>query len=219
MSQFHTAVCRRGWLALVAVVTLVTTRAPAQEDDTRFSATLRPEQWTDTGLNKLTVDNVAVIDALVRADKSASEYRNNNIGTTRFSQRRNEHERTTSGLYLLTAEQIQKLDDLVALRVARPTAQFDTSVPTPRLTMEPIVAAARSNPIHGAFSLTYGGGKGGSFYGGDATFIYENPVHHLSLLFNYSEYHGKGYDPLIYPSYPGAAIYPYRPVPELLPEH
>jgi len=176
---------------------------------------LRPEQWTETGLNQLTSDNIAVIDALVRADKAASEYRHNNVRSTRFSQRRNEHERTISGLYLLTTAQIQRLDDLVAVRIIPPTAQLEASIPSPRLTVEPVMAGARPPEIHGQFSLTYGWGKGGSTRGADATMVYDDPAHHFSLLFNYSDYRGKGYYPLIYP---GAGIYPYYRPPELLPE-
>ena len=206
MSLLDYAAIRRALSAVGMVLTLVASPVRAQDDDLRFSATLRPEQWAEIGLNKLTTDNVAVIDALVRADKTTSEYRNNNIATTRFSQRRNEHERTISGLYVLTPEQLQKLDDFVALRLAPPTAQLEAPVPSPRLTMENTMAAPRGPEIHGSFSLTYGGGKGGSFRGGNSTFTYDDPAHGFSLLFSYSEYKGKGYYPLIYP---GAGLYPY----------
>jgi hypothetical protein len=206
MSLLDYAAVRRALSAVGIVLALAAIPLRAQDDDLRFSATLRPEQWTEIGLNKLTTDNVAVIDALVRADKTASEYRNNNIASTRFSQRRNEHERTISGLYVLTPEQLQKLDDFVALRLAPPTAQLETPVPAPRLTMENTMATPRGPEIHGSFSLTYGGGKGGSFRGANSTFTYDDPAHGFSMLFSYSEYKGKGYYPLIYP---GAGLYPY----------
>ncbi len=219
MSLLDFAVGRRAVLVLAVFLALAASRAWAQDDDVRFSATLRPEQWTETGLNKLTTDNVAVIDALVRADKTTSEYRNNNIASTRFTERRNEHERTISGLYLLTPEQLKKLDDFVALRLAPPTAQLETTAPSPRLAMEPTVTPPRGPELHGSFSLMYGWGKGGSTRGTNSTFTYDDPTHGFSLLFSYSEYKGKGYSPLLYPT-SGFYPYPYpyyRPFPEVIP--
>jgi hypothetical protein len=214
MSLHHPAFGHRAMFALGAILALVTAPGRAATDDPRFSSTLRPAQWTESGLNKLTTDNVAVIDALVRVDKAASEYRNNNIGSTRFSERRTEHERTISGLYLLTPAQVEKLDQLVAFRVARPMAQFDTSIPAPRLNLENVTVPNRPPEIHGSVSLTYGWGKGGSVRGADSVFTYDDPARRFSLLFGYSEYRGKGDIPLYYP---GDIYYRNRPVLEVPP--
>ncbi|MSU70474.1 MAG: hypothetical protein EXS39_06820 [Opitutaceae bacterium] len=188
------------FVVLGGFVALAAAPGRAAPDDPRFSALLRPEQWIETGLAQFTADNVAVIDALVRVDQAARDFRNNIIGSTHFSQRRTAHERSIAGLDRLTPTQLEKLDNILAQHLARPQVPFDAALPCPRLIVEPLLTPSRPPEIHGEFSLTYGWGKGGSVRGGEAVFTYDDPAHRFSLLFGYSEYHGNGYVPFYYPA-------------------
>jgi hypothetical protein len=191
---------------------LLTAPAARAEEDVRFSATLTPEQRVSAGLNQLTVDNIAVIDGLVRQDLAASKFKDNAVDHTRFSQRRTARERDIAGLDRLTPPQLTQLDDLVGLRIDGPPP-----IPLARITSTSSNAVKPDLPthkldIHGEISFTYGTGKGGSFTGGDLVLTYDDPAGRYSVLVGYSEYQGKGVAPCFYPGYGY-----YRPYPGVIP--
>jgi hypothetical protein len=185
-------------------------------ESSRFTDSLTAQQRTELGLNGLSSDNVAVINALVRQDESTVQLRNNNVRSTRFSQRRTEHERTIAGLDQLKPEQIAKLDELIGQRFApAPSPLLESAMVPSALSVSSVEnnSAPRRPEIHGSFSLTYGWGKGGSVMGGDATLMYEDPDHRYSVLFNYSQYRGKGFVPGLYPG-DFYSPYSFRPLPD-----
>lgn len=196
----------------------------ADEAEPRFSSTLSPSQRAETGLDQLSTDNIAVIDALVRLDAAnATRLVRNNIRTTRFSERRTVHERDIAGLDHLTPEQVKKLDQFVALRIPAPPSDADLAYSSVRLdTTTPVAVVKKPGPeIHGSFSLTYGWSKYGSTRGGDANVTYVDPRKRYSVTVGYSEYHGNGLAPYPYTTSPYLSPYsalnrydpypPYRP--------
>ncbi len=189
--------------------------------DLRFSATLSPDLRDRTGLSHLSVDNVAVIDGLVRQDEAASKFKDNDVDHTRFSQRRTSRERAISGLDRLTAAQVNLLDDLVGQRIsgippaATPVAAYITSSSgsATGTAVKPNLPAQKLD-IHGEIGYTYGWGKGGSVSGGDIVLTYDDPAGRYSVLVGYSEYHGKGLAPCFYSGFgPFSGYGPYAPPP------
>jgi hypothetical protein len=182
------------------------------QDDVRFSATLTPDQREATGLAHLSADNVAVIDGLVRQDEAASKFKNNNVDHTRFSARRTDRERDIAGLNQLTPAQLTRLDGLAGLRISGPALVPGATIVSTTGTAVQSPTAGRKLDIHGEVSFTYGWGKGGSVSGGGIVLTYDDPEGRYSVLFGYSEYHGKGLLPCYYPGYG-----PYRSYPGAMP--
>jgi hypothetical protein len=209
------------WLTAVLVCALA---APASraDDDVRFSATLSPAQRAETGLDRLTTDNVAVIDALVRLDIAATRFRDNNIRSTRFSQRRTAHERDIAGLDHLSQDQLAKLDAIVALRIPAPALPPDASLAYAGVSLDTSTVPSpdrRPAPeIHGSFSLTYGWSKAGSVRGADSVITYVDPTRGFSLTVGYSQYRGTGLAPYPYLGADNLYTPAYRPIPAITPD-
>lgn len=215
----------RHLLLVLGLTCLVAGSVPAaraaDETEPRFSSTLSPTQRAETGLDRLTTDNVAVIDALVRIDTAAVvRVARNNIRTTRFSERRTAHERDIAGLDQLAPEQLRKLDQFVALRIPAPPTDADLAYASVRLdSTTPVPTVKKPSPeIHGSVSLTYGWSKYGSIRGGETNVTYVDPRKRYSVTVGYSEYRGNGLAPYPYGSpylspYSAANRYypPYRP--------
>jgi hypothetical protein len=174
----------------------------------------------ETGLDQLTSDNVAVIDALVRLDTvAATRLLHSTIRSTRFSQRRTEHERDIAGFVRLNDEQLAKLDQFVALRIPAPPLPLTADLPYASIGFEapPVFNKRPAVELHGSFSLTYGWTKGGSVRGADTTVTMIDPKHRFALTVGYSEYHGKGLAPYASPA-DGTYSPFYRPLPVIIPE-
>ena len=181
---------------LLAFVALVSLALGADATEPRFSQVLGKDDRESAGLGRLSSDEVAVIDALVRRDTIT---RLNATPTTRlaaeFSQRLTAGERQTAGLGKLTPAEVAQLDGLVDrhqnARLARtllaPPVYLSRSAPV-RTT-----ETKREREIHGTFSLSYGVGSGGySEKSGSATFTLEDPAKGYSVTVGYSETHTKG---------------------------
>lgn len=172
--------------------------------DVRFSATLTPDLRDRTGLSKLTADNVAVIDGLVRQDEAASKFKDNNVDHTRFSQRRTPREREISGLDQLSDTQVAVLDNLVRQRITGTSPITDAiagTVTGPAIStgVRPVVSDKKLN-IHGEVGFTYGWGNGGNFSGGDIVLTQTDPDGRYSVLVGYSQYKSDGPLPWFYPA-------------------
>jgi len=198
----------------LALGLLATFAVPAgrAEDDVRFSATLTPAQRERAGLNRLTADNIAIIDGLVRQDIAASKFKDNEVERTRFSQRRTARERDIAGLDRLSPAQLTELDNLTGQRIAGTVIVPNAAVaylagPAVKPGVSP-----HSAVIHGEIGFTYGWSQGGTLSGGDFVLTASDPAGRYSVLFAYSEYHGKGMLPCYYPGY-GT----YRPAPGVIP--
>ncbi len=182
------------FLAL-AVVLLAATHAAAA--DTRFSQTLAISERAELGFNRLSSDQVAALDALVRRDLAtqAAPRRNDPPAAARFSQRLTADERAVAGLTLLNEKELARLDALVDQHLSALLAHVLLAPPTfVPAGMRPLPAEKKTVPeIHGSISLSYGFGKGGySETTGAMMLNYEDPVHHLAISVGYAESRVKG---------------------------
>jgi hypothetical protein len=161
-------------------------------DDLRLSRTLIPSEYTDSGLSRLTSDQVAILDALVRRDMATGS-RVAHPTESRFSERLSADEQRNAGLTLLTPEERSKLDSYVARLTAplTPTSGGFTSGSTTG-TRVSATSLRRAPEIHGSISLMYGQGSDGySERGGAMVLSYEDPSG-FALAVGYSEIRTKG---------------------------
>ena len=191
---------------MLAALLLTAARLAAQ--DLRFSATLGAADRSAAGLTKLTSDQVAVIDALVRRDSSSrlstsapSKADGAETPAATFSQRLTENERRTAGLPALTTLEIAQLDAFVERHQAAKLARTLLAPPdylTPRSRVTP-TEKKQEREIHGSFSLSYGFGSGGySEKTGSMVLTMEDPARGYSISVGYSESHIKGGPAYIY---------------------
>ena len=206
--------------ALVAWLLLLTA-AVAQTGELRFSQSLKAEDRAEAGLTRLSSDEIAVIDALVRRDTGTR------AGTAAgdqtpvsFSQRLSVSERGAAGLAKLNATELPKLDAFVArhqsARLARSLLAPPTYVTRPsRVTP---TEKKKERQIHGSYSLSFGMGSGGySEKSGSMMLTLDDPERGFSISVGYTETHTKGgyiyrdpfYDPLR--GGPMDTVAPFRP--------
>lgn len=174
--------------------------------DARFSQTLSSSERSEAGLDRLSSDQVAVLDALYRRDlatQAAPRRASAPAASALFSQRLSAEERSSAGLALLTADEVARLDTLVerqgapmlAAVAARPTGSLASSGYVP-LSVRARVAEAKAAPeIHGSFTFGLGFGKGYSEQFGGITLNYVDPDRKFALSLSYSESHIKGAGP------------------------
>jgi hypothetical protein len=169
-------------------------------NDLRFSSTLSTEDKSASGLGKLTSDQVAVLDALVRRDtttrgqtpapKSATE-----AAPAEFSKRLTADELRNAGITTLTGEQVGKLDSLIDRHQTAKLARTFLEPPsflTPSRRMTP-TEKKEERRVHGSFSLSYGFGKGGySEKTGSMVVTVDDPERNMSISIGYSQSHIKG---------------------------
>jgi hypothetical protein len=188
-------------LLLVFALLLATVTA-AWAADTRFSQSLAIGERAEIGFNRLSSDQIAALDALVRRDLAAqtSTSRRNEKDAppaARFSQRLTADERAVAGLTIFNDKELTRLDEMVAqhgsVAIARALLAPPVFYPT-GMRLRPIEPTAPTGPeIHGSFTLSYGMGKGGySEKAGGMTLNYEDPKHNLAVSFSYWESHVKG---------------------------
>lgn len=152
--------------------------------DLRFSHTLTNAQCVASGIVKLSTDQIAVLDALVRRDAKIQAFPDTaHPAPARFSLRLVPDERRGAGLGLLTGAEVSYLDTLVAdfesgRLPAAPAANGGAG-------WKPAVTAPHPE-IHGLLTFTYGAGRGGyQEMGGAMEVSIDDPAHGLSLLFGY----------------------------------
>jgi len=196
-----------GWALLTATALVL----PAQE--ARFSQSLAPADQAATGIRKLSPDQLAVLDALVRRDARIIAVPDpSEPAPPRFSQRLLPAERQSAGVAVLTDAESAKLDSAVA-RFESGRSPVDR-LPASGEDWRP-AAGGPALEVHGTISLTYGAGRGGaSFMGGAMAVSIADPEHGIALAAGYAEMHGKG--PLLgrggyCGAFPGA--YPFGPGP------
>ncbi len=210
--------------SLLLAISLLGLRLVAQTAEAlRFSVSLKSDERSASGFNRLTSDQIAVIDALVRRDTGArtsapSEPNAGSANSNRtFSQRLTTQERGTAGLISLSPSEVAQLDAYVDRQQNATLART--------LLAPPVFLARRTNltpterkterEIHGAFSLSYGLGSGGySEKTGSMLLTMEDPARRFSISFGYTESHvkgGHGYyrEPFYEPSRP---LYPDDPL-------
>ena len=165
-------------------------------DDLRFSQALAPAEVLELGLNRLSSDQIAVLDALVRRDEATNAAsRTPKLRALRFSQRISDDERHNAGLTLLDEAQLSRVDERIKRFIAPPPpTEGGYSMES---LAKPTVYTARSlrrePEIHGSVTLVYGVGSGGySERGGAMTLTYEDPANRFAIAVGYAEMHTKG---------------------------
>lgn len=188
----------------------------------RFSQSLATTERTAAGLERLSSDQVAILDALVRRDLTAQATPRRADAPplpARFSQRLSADELRNAGLATLTAAELTQLDQFVERRVSSSLARALLSPPTfvPLSVRARVAEAKPKTPeIHGSFTLGMGFGSGGySERFGGMTLTYEDPIRNFAVSFSYSESHIKGAPPYYVrdPLYDPTAFPRYSPVP------
>lgn len=167
---------------------------PAAE--VRFSQTIGTPERPSFGLDRLSADQIAVLDALIRRDTTLRSRVNADANAPEvFSRRITPDELRLTGLDTLPADTLARLDAAIARR--------QTAVLAPFLLSPPVYLARpgrietreqkRERELHGTFSLSYGWGKGGySEKTGAMTVTMEDPDRGLAVSVGYSESHIKG---------------------------
>jgi len=167
----------------------------------RFSQSLTTADRTASGLARLSSDQIAVLDALVRRDtaaQAAPPRADAPALPARFSQRLTADEHRNAGLTLLTESELALVDTriertataILARTLLSPPAYVPLSVRARVAEAKPTVPA-----IHGSFTLGMSFGKGYSERFGGITLNYEDPARNLAISFSYSESHLKGNAP------------------------
>lgn len=183
-------------LALGCLVASALFTPVSRADDRKFSATLSPAESAQIGLSRLSSDQIAVVDALVRndlvifeADPTPSVPR-----PAQFSQRLNAEERRLAGFALLNETEIAQLDAGVERYVRPATITSGTfSDQSPRTRNLTSVRVRRDPEIHGSVTLMVAGGSGGySAYGGAINLSYYDPARRFAIEVGYSEIRSKG---------------------------
>lgn len=182
----------RVYLLVAWLFAAVAARATVTE--VRFSRTLTATEQSATGLGKLSSDQLAILDALVRHDDDLKA-RSSKPRAARFSERLSADERRNAGLTLLSPAEIEALDatiDHPSESIATTSAATLASPDSRSAAVKPIYTRAAPE-IHGSVTLAYGWGKGGSSErGGSMVLSFEDPEHHFAVLVGYSEVHAKG---------------------------
>jgi len=179
--------------AVLFVSGLMTFRAIAGEAiEPRFSQTLPAAELKAAGIDRLSSDQVAALDALIRRDLAdqAAPRRRDPPPPARFSQRLSADERRVAGLTLLTEAELTQLDaaaeHYATATLARTLLAAPIFVPAG---MRELPREGKAGPeIHGSFTLGFGMGKGGySEKFGSTTLRLEDPAHGFTLNVGYSE--------------------------------
>jgi hypothetical protein len=210
--------------AMFAAMAAVLAAAASAADAPRFSRTLTDDERAQTGLSRLSSDQVASMDALVRrtiggristpspaADSDAAPAQ-----PPKFSQQLTADERRVTGVELLTGEEVVRLDQLVERHATSSVARALLAPPTyvrRGSVVRPSDAPDKRN-IHGSYSLSYGFGKGGYSEKTGAMIVnFEDPAGRYMISIGYAETHVKGAGPYrIYRDLPHRDL-PYRDLP------
>lgn len=180
-------------LSSVALIAALAFAGAVRADDLpRFSKTLSAAELSSVGVARLSSDQLAILDALVRRDLERSRFASREPRAARFSDRLTADERRNAGIDQFPDAERTALDAAVERLITPPPAAGGTaryaggySVPNVKLRREP--------EIHGSLTLLYGVGSGGySEYGGEMVLTYEDPADRFAVAVGYSELHTKG---------------------------
>lgn len=184
---------------LVVAACLFAVFARGAESD-RFSQAIPTEDRAALGLKRLSSDQVAVLDALVRRDTAArGSTRADPAAPALFSQRITADERRLTGIDALPAEERARLDAAIERFQSAALARTLLAPPVyiaraPRSSVEPR-EKKKEGEIHGSFTLGYSWGSGGySARTGAMEVNWTDPSGKLNISVGYSETHMKGGD-------------------------
>jgi hypothetical protein len=187
------------WILLTCglLAAAVASGAPA---DSRFSQGLTEAERGAAGINALSSDQVAALNALVRRAAEAALDASAAPAPT-FSQGLLPDEFHAAGLEQLSHAQLTQLDRLVGAQLKAPAAPSVAVLsPGPAGAGSPVPTETERIPpeIHGMVSLGYGWGGGGSERSMETALSYVDPTHHFAVTLDYADLSGKS--PCAYPS-------------------
>lgn len=187
--------------ACLVAAALATTPAHALDAPLRISQSVTPEERAAIGLDRLSSDQIAVLDALYRRDLVAQSVPRKADAPTppdRFSQRLTLDEHRNAGLLLLNNAELAALDAAASrsgtATLARTMLAQPVFVPvSQRARLDEVRIKNKLPEIHGSFTLGMAMGSGGySERFGGMTLTYEDPVRNFAVSVSYSESHVKG---------------------------
>jgi hypothetical protein len=179
-------------LALLAAFAALVTAVRAA-DEVRFTKSLGTAEFTDLGLTRLSSDQIASLDALVRRDLARADLVTKTPRPARFSERLAASERDSAGLNLLAPAELVALDAAVQRLAPPPRESFIVADYSTGSDTVPYLKINRAPEIHGEVMLQVGAGSHGyTEYGGGIALELDDPQHNLALAIAYSEFHTKG---------------------------
>jgi hypothetical protein len=194
------SVLRLARVPLALAVALVALRAAAA--DFRFSSGLSQDQRTESGVSKLTANQVAELDRLVAADVASAHEGGVTGFSSTFTARRSPQERADTGIGALTETERRTLDVLAARAIAMgppPEQMFSYSPPKAEVPKAPppkAEAVGLDTPrleVHGDLSFTVGGSlHGRGFYGTSDDIAVVDAKDGFSLDVGFDDFKGKG---------------------------
>lgn len=165
--------------------------AAAADADGRFTRGLSGPEYNEAGITRLSDDQVAVLDALVRRDAAARTATSAPPDLpAKFSLRLTPDERRSAGLPSLNSSELARLDALVERHQAGGMARTLLGPPVFASPVSRLTPAEtkKGREIHGTFSLGIGFGKGGySERSGGMTLTMDDPDRRYSVTVSYSE--------------------------------
>lgn len=165
----------------------------------RFSKQLAPAELSAAGLEQLSSDQLAILDALVRRDIDKAKLTSKEPRAALFSERLSADERRNAGVDQLDAAEVAALDASVQrLIVPRPSGTFGLatshgpySVPSLKLRRDPKIETHMA-------AMVAVGSDGYSAFGAGIELSYDDPNNDFGISVSYSEIHEKGGHPFRY---------------------
>ncbi len=188
-----------GTLTAVALPALATAADTPAATAARFSKTLPETEFAAAGLEQLSADQIAILDALVRRDIANADLVTKTPRAARFSERLSADERHDAGVHLLAATEVATLDASVQrLIVPRAPGTFGlvspngpSSIPSLKLRRDPKLQT------HFAAMVAVGSHDYSAF-GAGVELSYDDPNNDFGISVSYSEIHEKGGHPYRY---------------------
>lgn len=174
-----------------ATAFLVATPMAVRAQQLRFSRLLSAGEFKQAGLERLSSDQLAVLDALVRQDaQTDAESAPGRPPGGLFTERLATDEAHAAGINLLSGLERASLNSFVfQYENAQPS---DPSSGPGRSALDPDFRHPQPE-VHGMISLTYGVGSGGFHeVGGAMAVSIDDPAHGVSLYLAYGESRGRG---------------------------
>lgn len=180
------------WI-LLACGLMAAAMASAAPASSRFSDNLTDAERRSSGVDLLSSDQVAALNALVHREAVAAFDAPAAPAAKPFSQRLYPDEFQASGLGRLTAPQLARLDGLVGVSLSRPGTTAVLAAAPYSSASGPVPSENGRPPseIHGMVALTYGFGGGGSFREATTDLSYVDPSHGFEIDVGYSDLEAK----------------------------
>ena len=169
----------------------------AQTTPTSFTATLTGENKVSTGVSKLTMEQLASLDAQIQREISVARQGDTPAFSASFTHRRTPQQRKDAGLDQLTTPELRRLDELVAAAVATKPAPTGPAITKPYVSTPPggdwVEVTPKKLEVHGEVTLAYMWGSGGrSGYGASMATTISDPDRKFVATIVLSQFNFKG---------------------------